>query len=191
MEDEGMKDEEWIRENFLEGGVVSSVKAKVKPELLRWARESAGYSVTEAARKLSKLAPERLEQWESGEDQPTIARLRHMARVYRRPLSVFYLPEVPADALVSEAMTTTITFDFDASAFGAFRLSPGEFAQEMRIAAAVQWYAQGIVSQGKAAELAELTRAEFLEELHRRKVPACQVTADELANEIHGAIRWR
>jgi len=168
-------------------GVVSSVKAKVKPELLRWARESAGYSVTEAARKLSKLAPERLEQWESGEDQPTIAQLRHMARVYRRPLSVFYLPEVPADALVSEAMTTTITFDFDASAFGAFRLSPGEFAQEMRIAAAVQWYAQGIVSQGKAAELAELTRAEFLEELHRRKVPACQVTADELANEIHGA----
>jgi len=90
---------------------------------------------------------------------------------------------------VSEAMTTTttITFDFDASAFSAFCLSPREFAQEMRIAAAVQWYAQEIVSQGKAAELAELTRAEFLEELHRRKVPACQVTADELANEIHGA----
>ena len=84
-------------------------------------------------------------------------------------------------------MTTTITFDFDASVFGALRLAPREFAQEMRIAAAVQWYAQGIVSQGKAAELAELTRAEFLEELHRRKVPACQVTADELAAEIHGA----
>ena len=30
-----------------------------------------------------------------------------------------------------------------------------------RVAAAVQWYAQGIVSQGKAAELAELTRAGF------------------------------
>jgi predicted HTH domain antitoxin len=88
---------------------------------------------------------------------------------------------------VREAMTTTITFSFDASAFGALRLAPMEFAREMRIAAAVQWYAQGIVSQGKAAELADLTRAEFLEELHRRKVPACQVTADELADEIHGA----
>ena len=88
---------------------------------------------------------------------------------------------------VSEGMTTTITFDFDASAFGVLlRLAPREFAREMRIAAADQWYAQGIVSQGKAAELAELTRAEFLEELHRRKVPACQVTADELADEIHG-----
>lgn len=83
-------------------------------------------------------------------------------------------------------MTTTITFDIDTSAFGALRLAPREFAREMRIAAPVQWYAQGVVSQGKAAELAELTREEFLEELHRRKVPACQVTDAEIADEIHG-----
>ncbi len=80
----------------------------------------------------------------------------------------------------------TISFDFDPSAFSALRLAPNEFAREMRIAAAVQWYAQGVVSQGKAAELAELTRAEFLDELYRRKVPACQVTAEEVADEIHG-----
>lgn len=84
-------------------------------------------------------------------------------------------------------MTTTISFDFDSSAFGALRLAPDEFAREMRIAAAVQWYAQEVVSQGKAAELAGLSRVEFLEELHRRRVPACQVTPDELAGEIHGA----
>ncbi len=84
-------------------------------------------------------------------------------------------------------MTTTITFDVDASAFGSLLLAPREFARELRNAAAGPGYAQGIVSQGKAAELAELTRAEFLEEIHRRKVPACQVTADELADEIHGA----
>lgn len=83
-------------------------------------------------------------------------------------------------------MTTTISFDFEASAFGALRLAPNEFAREMRIAASVQWYAQGIVSQGKAAELAELTRADFLDELYRRKVPACQVTPEELTEEIHG-----
>ena len=80
----------------------------------------------------------------------------------------------------------TISFEFDPSTFSALRLAPIEFAREMRIAAAVQWYAQGIVSQGKAAELAGVTRAEFLEELYRRKVPACQVSADELADEIHG-----
>ncbi len=81
---------------------------------------------------------------------------------------------------------TTISFDFDPSAFGALRLAPKEFACEMRIAAAVQWYAQGIVSQGKAAELAKLTRADFLDELYRRKIPACQVIPGELADEIHG-----
>ena len=81
---------------------------------------------------------------------------------------------------------TTISFDFDTSAFGALRLAPDEFAREMRVAAAVQWYAQGVVSQGKAAELAGLTRADFLDELYRRKVPACQVTSEELADEIHG-----
>ena len=58
----------------------------------------------------------------------------------------------------------------------------------MRVAAAVQWYSQGIVSQGKAAELAGLTRSEFHEERHRRRVPACQVTAEELTNEIHGLL---
>lgn len=83
-------------------------------------------------------------------------------------------------------MTTTISFDFDSSAFGALRLAPVEFAREMRIAAAVQWYAQGVVSQGKAAELAALSRSEFLTELFQRKVPACQVTPDQLADEIHG-----
>ena len=80
----------------------------------------------------------------------------------------------------------TISFEFEPSTFSALRLAPMEFAREMRIAAAVQWYAQGIVSQGKAAELAGLARSELLEELFRRRVPACQVTTDELVDEIHG-----
>ena len=81
----------------------------------------------------------------------------------------------------------TITLEIDPSAFSALRLPPAEFAQEMRTAAAVQWYAQGVVSQGKAAELAGLTRADFLGELYRRQVPACQVTVEEMVDEIRGA----
>ena len=79
---------------------------------------------------------------------------------------------------------TTITYDIPPGTFSALRLSPREFAREMRIAACVQWYAQGLISQGKAAEIAGLSRAEFLEELFRRKVPACQVTYEELIDEI-------
>lgn len=78
----------------------------------------------------------------------------------------------------------TITHELPPSALSALRLSPVEFAREMRIAACVQWYAQGIVSQGKAAEIAGIPRGEFLDELFRRKVPACQVTLEELIDEI-------
>lgn len=78
----------------------------------------------------------------------------------------------------------TISYDMPPGTFSALRLSPKEFAREMRVAACVQWYAQGVVSQGKAAEIAGLSRAEFLEELFRRKVPACQVTYEELIEEI-------
>jgi predicted HTH domain antitoxin len=78
----------------------------------------------------------------------------------------------------------TISYEMSPSAFAALHLAPKEFAQEMRIAACVQWYAQGSISQQRAAEFAGLSRAEFLEELLRRKVPACQVTLEELIEEI-------
>lgn len=79
---------------------------------------------------------------------------------------------------------TKLTIELPEGAFSALRRSPQEFAKEMRIAAAVQWYAQQQISQEKAAEIAGLSRAEFLDELFRRRVPACQVTLEELAKEL-------
>lgn len=77
-----------------------------------------------------------------------------------------------------------IVFDFPPTVFSALRKSPSEFAAEMRLAAALHWYSQGTISQGKAAEIAGLSRAELLEELHRRKIPAIQVTPEELEEEL-------
>lgn len=79
-----------------------TVRASVKPVILIWARESAGLSLEDAAKKLGKVKPERLARWEQGQDKPTINQLRNMARVYKRPLSVFYLQEVPARFRVME-----------------------------------------------------------------------------------------
>lgn len=78
----------------------------------------------------------------------------------------------------------TLSHEIPQSAFAALRLAPKEFAKEMRIAACIQWYAQGLLSQERTAEIAGLSRAELLEELLRRRVPACQVTLEELIEEI-------
>lgn len=71
-------------------------KATINPALLTWARTTAGYDLTEAADK-AKLDAEVLASWESGEDQPSIAQLRKLAGLYKRPLAVLYLPQPPAD----------------------------------------------------------------------------------------------
>jgi predicted HTH domain antitoxin len=78
----------------------------------------------------------------------------------------------------------TVTVEVPDGAFSALRRSPKEFAREMRIAAAILWYHQGLVSQGKAAEIAGLSRADFLDALFRARVPACQVTVEELKEEL-------
>ncbi|HYX24504.1 MAG TPA: UPF0175 family protein [Thermoanaerobaculia bacterium] len=77
-----------------------------------------------------------------------------------------------------------VVFEFPPTVFSALRKAPEEFATEMRLAAAIHWYSQGMVSQGKAAEIAGLSRAEFLEELFQRKIPAIQVTLEELREEL-------
>jgi predicted HTH domain antitoxin len=79
---------------------------------------------------------------------------------------------------------TTVKIELPDGAFSALRRSPQEFAREMRIAAAVQWYAEQLISQEKAADIAGLSRGEFLDELFRRRVPACQATLEELMVEL-------
>jgi len=74
--------------------------AHVKGELLRWARESIGMDISSAA-AAAGISPERLEAWELSDDEkPTIPQLRELARVYKRPLAAFYLPEPPTDFMV-------------------------------------------------------------------------------------------
>jgi len=68
--------------------------ALVNPELLEWARQSINMDPEEAARKLA-VKVGRLLDWEAGRAHPTINQAREMARVYRRPLSSFYLPKPP------------------------------------------------------------------------------------------------
>jgi Zn-dependent peptidase ImmA (M78 family)/transcriptional regulator with XRE-family HTH domain len=73
---------------------MARLKAKVKPDVLIWARESAGYTLEQAAKGLA-IEPATLALWEAAEDAPTIPKLRKLADLYKRPLAVLYLPEPP------------------------------------------------------------------------------------------------
>lgn len=79
---------------------------------------------------------------------------------------------------------TTIRYELPPTVFSALRMGPDEFAREMKLAACVQWYAQGLLSQSKASEIAELTRDQFLHELGRRGIPILQTTDQELTHEL-------
>jgi len=65
----------------------------------------------------------------------------------------------------------------------ALRKEPASFVADMRIAAAVKWYELEMVSQAKAAEIAGLSRADFLLALDRFAVTPFQSTLDELIHE--------
>lgn len=65
--------------------------------------------------------------------------------------------------------------------------SPEELDRELCLAAAIHLYRRGLVTQGKAAEMAGLGRRDFIQELGRAEVPACQVSSEELKEEVKRA----
>jgi hypothetical protein len=80
------------------------------------------------------------------------------------------------------------TIQMPEGALAALRKDPEEFKKELRIAAAAKWYELGEISQGIAAEIAGLSRAELLVALGRYRVSPFQYeSADVLVREARGA----
>jgi len=71
-------------------------KAFITPNVLKWARESARMSEEIAATKVS-VAIDKFKEWEDGTSQPTIKQAQTLAKAYKRPFALFFLPEIPRD----------------------------------------------------------------------------------------------
>jgi Zn-dependent peptidase ImmA (M78 family)/DNA-binding XRE family transcriptional regulator len=70
------------------------VRADINPEILEWAREQAGLTVDEVARKL-RVNADKIRAWETGDDLPTVRQLRLLGKAYKRPSAFFYLADPP------------------------------------------------------------------------------------------------
>ena len=81
-------------------------------------------------------------------------------------------------------MSVRIELDMPESAFSALRATPQQFAHELRLAAAVKWYEAELVSQSKAAEIAGVSRSDFIDALARYRVPVIQTTPEQLEDEV-------
>ena len=79
--------------------------------------------------------------------------------------------------------TVQVTMELPRAVLSALRKEPASFVADMRIAAAVKWYELEMVSQAKAAEIAGLSRAEFVRALERFEVSPFQSSLDELIEE--------
>lgn len=77
-------------------------------------------------------------------------------------------------------MSIVLKPDIPEGAFSALRKEPSQFAKELRLAAAVKWYEIGMISQEKAAEIAGLTRAEFIFSLGKFGISPFQYTVEEI-----------
>lgn len=78
----------------------------------------------------------------------------------------------------------TLMIEVPDELYETLRRSPTEVQKDVRLAAAIRWYSQGLVSQERAAAIAGLDRTDFLVTLAREGVDSFHVDLDQLAREI-------
>jgi predicted HTH domain antitoxin len=84
---------------------------------------------------------------------------------------------------------STLTIEIPQGMLTHLAPTPEGVARELLLAGAIELYREGRINQGQGAMIAGMSRTQFLDELFRAKVPACQVTVDELMEEVDRAVK--
>ena len=72
--------------------VMAMMRVDVKPELLRWACERAGFDTEEASERFPHLIA-----WEKGDLKPTLKQIEHFANTVHTPVGYLFLQEPPVE----------------------------------------------------------------------------------------------
>ena len=81
-------------------------KIPINPDILKWARETAGLNVTDVANKIGKDVDTIL-SWEAGQNTPTYVQLEKLAyQIYKRPLALFFFPAPPQEETPKQSFRT-------------------------------------------------------------------------------------
>ena len=92
-------------------------------EMLKWARESVHISVEQASKRL-KIDIEELQSIENGEKPLSYSKLEEMAKMYDRPLALFFfsrIPEEPTPMKQFRTLPDIAFYDFDPNMYKLFR----------------------------------------------------------------------
>jgi predicted HTH domain antitoxin len=81
-------------------------------------------------------------------------------------------------------MSITLAIEMEDDIFPALQEDPAQRILEMRLYSAAKWYELGRVSQSKAAEIAGMSRADFISALSRFGVTPFQETAEEITRGL-------
>jgi Zn-dependent peptidase ImmA (M78 family) len=73
----------------------------INPDVLRWAREIAGYSLEEISKKPSFS---KFSQWEEGKSAPSYPQLEKIAETLHRPVALFFFPERPQEETIEKSL---------------------------------------------------------------------------------------
>lgn len=78
------------------------IRVDIKPELLSWARERAGYDLDALVRRFPKLTA-----WEQGTAEPTLKQIEKFANAMHAPIGFLFLQEPPVEHIPIPDFRTT------------------------------------------------------------------------------------
>jgi len=154
-----------------------SFEVDVNPNIIKWARENAGWSIEEIASKL-KTSVENYKRIESGLKRPTYRQLELLSKYFKRPLSVFFLPEPPQEEPI-------------ASSFRILPKAENLYSKEFRLALRKARYYQSVAKELMSAIGYDMSAPINKYTLSNSPKTAAQKEREETGVSIEKQLKWK